>query len=304
MAVIYTIGLLSPFLLATACAIQEIEHQYFPTVPGTTWRMHTTNYLTGGGGNVTVTIEPETTWGGYPTTPWRFRKDHIDSYWAAGQNADLHWYVVPPSYSFGPKPFFNQFLWVLGHDSIDRATGQPSIQVAYRAVQAFPAYALVPKQLVLPYEIHNDQGTMYEISLSPQTFPVTPNPVAVPPYTPGAGLIAQFGSWWVRVQMRTRVPRAVFSKQWREADLTPRHVLQIDYFESSPYQQTGAPAGSVLTDYNLIRESWYFEANVGLVEIRSKQTHAATPSGSAYYDDIDGTSDEMVAPDLLVERMP
>lgn len=280
-------GLLATTLLAN-CEVAVNGLEYWPTTPQT-WRTHTENYLTGGSGNATWAILPASTFGGYPVNEWTIRKDSIDSYWAPGHDANFRWFIVDQSYSYTPQPFWNQFIWGLGHQQLEPRPDGPGSEVIYHSASVYPPYALIGKTMLLPMFVQNDAGHLYTIGLPGTTAP-NPAPASAPP--------ALYYSWWMQARWRVRpaVPRrGPFPAQ------PEKQLLQMDYWEGPHVPNTAA--SGIQTIPVLIRETWYFERGVGLVELRAKIVDTGT-AAPAYPTDADFANDEILHPDQLTVRVP
>ena len=291
-------GLIAPYLVI-GCGAAVDYTQYWPTIPGTTWRMHTHNYLTGGEADVTVTIEAPTTFGGYPVTPWRFRKTSPDAYWGPGGNYDLRWMVVDPTYTYPGDTFFNEFFFAIGHHAIDIATQEVAQEVAYHSRSVYPAYALSLRRAFDTFDVLNDHGQTVSIAGLGTTYPlgtVVPNPtfVGTPP-----GVLIPY-SWWLRIKPLTRTPDADALPGWSETVQGVQHLLRFDFYEAGgPGHDTTA---TIQTADSMLRESWYFQLGIGLVEIRTK---GVIVGGTPYQDDpLNFQGDEIVEPTTITWRVP
>jgi hypothetical protein len=267
--------------------------RYWPTVAGTTWTMHTVNVLTAGSGDVTITIEPQTTWQGIAVTPWLFRKTTSDSYWAPGFDQDLRWYVVAASvFLDAPDRTFNSFFWVLGHHALTRATNTIVYEVVYRAglPSPYPPYPLAPKRCTLPCDLFNDQGQNLWVR--------SPGTVGYSPILLAGDMQGQWSSWWSRSAFVPSIPG------WGDNGGDTEKLLRTDFYEGSvaPFDQR---IGSIVSATYLLRESWYFQRDVGMVVIRTKN-HSVDDGSHPYTDDPDFTTlhdpERVRTPDAVLLR--
>jgi len=278
---------------------------YWVSKPGYAWEYAGKNYLAKDvngqpiASRSRIQIEEETNaCGGIVTTPWRFTKSNMYGYWDpfiysslgwGGRN--MRWFIVAPNYNYGPIPNFNNYFYAIGDkryklsdntDSNFRDVNLNSLIGGYfnytkgTRNPKVPGYVLLPKKLT--------QSLTYQDRFEGESFNLGSSNLN----DTGCGLVMsnvnKYSSWKTReekVQLTINNPGFSYSGE----------ALRVDYFEGEIGLETAK---------NLLRESWYFVNNVGLVKVQVKHFNQyANFSGAAWcIDDNDCLADEMQNPDF------
>jgi hypothetical protein len=232
-------------------------------------------------GNTRIQIEEKRSMCGVPVIPWRFTKDDQRSYWRPGFRQNLRWMIVDKNYQAGSGitsglSHFNNYIWGIRDKRYHMATTNPLRDLGQTtsggyfygtAIGRVPGYNIAPKSVKIPF-VDTAQG---ESSLVPH---------------PDSGCIPNLkvptnsaSSWKVRIEKETRPVQTLRN--------TYTDVLRIDYFEG---------AGSLETA-DLLRESWYYAKDVGVIQILKKTFNNYGGDGSPNcLSDIDCLNDTILNP--------
>ncbi len=250
---------------ATTASDQVNLEEYFQMKPGYLWIYSTKNNVAGVEGVSRIQIEEETVTSGcgIVTRPWRFTKDKREAYWnplISGQsfnysgNANLRWFIVSPSYVYNTMPQFNKYIWGLGDKSYNvfPATGAinplrdipvtiPSRSHLFQTtVGRVPAYNLSLKKLSADF-------SYMDTADNESYYPPSPDLTSCVLKTNAPST----NSWKIRTTADTiSINKGSFAYSGP--------ALRIDYFEGGSGLETGN---------GLLRESWYFVKNIGLVDM-------------------------------------
>lgn len=240
----------------TADPVNVDTSPYLVYEPGFSWIYDSRNFETGEAGTTRIQIEEETNICSIVVRPWRFTKNIQGVYWNVNLARDLRWMIVKPSFTYTEIPVFNNFFWGLGDKNYTRTQSATALRDIFPSALSHahiyrsktgrvPAYNLLKKMIQQNYAyIDRASGESY-----------------YPPVTDigagGCSLLAPAGagitgSWLIRTEHLPAL--AVNGRSYND-------VLRVDYYEG------GTP---LETARNLLRESWYFARNIGLVQIKEK----------------------------------
>jgi hypothetical protein len=268
---------------------------YWMSKPGYVWEYLNSNYLTGTNGSVTrIQVEEETnvcentSIGKVISTPWRITKNSPDAYWDPAPVRDglanQRWQMVSPNNTYPPEPNFNNFYYMIGHKNYSFSPSDDPVndyrninlsglfKATYNTTNPLrspivPGYNYLPKTLPANQTyldtFENEQVT---IKLgSPGDYNttncnmVTINPATNDPNKP-------ISSWKTRVEkdyVTINNPGFQYAGE----------ALRMDNYEGY---------NPLATSQHLLRESWYFVKNIGLVKIVVKHLNNYNNKGSPY----------------------
>jgi hypothetical protein len=208
-------------------------------------------------------MEEKTMLGNLASIPWRFTKENIESYWNGGGTLNLRWYIADAGAAPANMPDYKNWFWGIGDTRYNAPSpmalntlGQRSSGYLYKMTEnSWPTYALMPSSFKVPY-IHN--STLGQLTTASTT------DLANPQLLMNCNGIADCPNhhWKLRIENDM-------------VDINGSHysykgpALRVDYYEITPRLD-----GDKKTDYSrqpfLLRESWFFVKNVGLVMVEQK----------------------------------
>ena len=252
--------------IQTASGPLSVNNNISPYIifePGYAWEYTTTNFRKNKTGTTRIQIEQLVRMCNLNMKPWRFTKSDIDLYWDPSRSRDLRWFAVSPDSSFSQFPNFNNFIWVFGHKVYDRLSTYPlrDIFVGEMGAWAFyqstsgrvPGYNLTKKTVPSDW-VYIDKADG-ESANTPVYFG-----------RDSCNVLSQNTSSPTSWKLRTEKLSSL-----TVGGRTFNDVVRIDYYEG------GAP----INTSGLLRESWYFARNIGLVQILIDTYNNYASDGSA-----------------------
>lgn len=230
---------------------------YYIQQPGAANIYVTENNKTGKTGQTIIQYEDKVRWWNkIDVLPWRYWKDIPDAYWNPKPfneatsimfRQSLRFFVADLDSFFPDVPEFNNYLWSPGHArysfemsgeqiiNSDFAPGKYATGY-YTGVSSgsIPGYIYAPKRFYDTFFLNNKKAVYVQGDVTQMPFQV---------YFPDA---TSLKTWMIRADMQNISINNTYFKYNGPA-------LKIDQYEE-----------------NLLRETWYFVKNIGLVEIRIK----------------------------------
>ncbi len=273
---------------------------YFIYNPGNTYIYKSTNYNSGGVGAVytgltRLQIERETslcygTSNSITVRPWRFTKENDYDYWnpkiynlQQNDNLDLRWMIVSPYYTAAGYNFGN-YYWGIGDK---------------RYTNSYPRawYDISPRDFVVfnNYQINSGSMPPYFVGLKSIAMPSIFYSKAVIGTQGGATLCPTIfkagsatGNWKIRMEKLNNLVINNGSFNYSGEG------VRVDYFEGS--------ATNFMSN-GLLRESWYFAKDIGLVRVKVAHFNNYGNMGTLappYSQSSDCLGDEIENPDVDV----
>lgn len=265
--------------------------------PGYAWIYTTKNNTSGVQAKTRLQIEEITELGDckIKVRPWRFTKEKEAAYWnpeikGAGfrnRNFDLRWMVVDQNYDFKEFPDFNNYIWAWGHKRYQRSDtnpirdvklGSPVDAAKYGTKEGrVPGYNLSLKALPANLEYLNHAKG--------ESAGKRRSELGLPGDCSIKETAGPFSSWKIRTAKDTV---SIDNPNFKYSG----DALRIDYYEGlTPLE----------TEY-LLRESWYFVKNIGLVKILVKHfnRYGGWEGAKNCIDDSDCWADTIESPHVEV----
>ncbi len=285
----------------TSAAKQEEEmidpRDYFIYQPGYTYIFTSQNNIYNQTNRLRIQMEERTLWGNVMTIPWRFTKDAVFAYHhpkrtEADSDTNLRWMIVAPEYSF-PYPLtnFNNFITSVGEKRYLRENIRDidsnrfeKMYITGSTDSQIPAYIL---------------GLRYPISV-PHTYLVDTSAYSTHHETETTPFSGQSLEPFYRLEI-SPLQNWIYRLEMDEVDIQGKffeysgEALRADFFEKSASQS--------MSENWLLRESWYFVKDIGLVKIETKRfntdPHAQLKEPIACNFDADCLNDNMVYPETI-----
>jgi hypothetical protein len=238
---------------------------FIKMVPGWTYIFNSKNNLTGGQtGTTRLQIEQPVSICGINMYPWRFTKDSSYTYWHPvipnsqfDGRQDLRWFIVDPAFNYTPIPALNNYIWGFNYIFYNR---WPDNLGVVAPIQDIQFGGLIKSGL---FQVTSNQAPHYNLSLKEiKQYPYIKKVQTALKQSgdplPGCSLFNPdaTGTWKVRVEAEN----ISISNNEPDSYNYTGPAVRVDYYEG----QTD------LENKDLIRESYYYVKNVGVVKIIGK----------------------------------
>jgi hypothetical protein len=201
--------------------------------------------------------------GSLTVVPWRFTKENSQTYWNGGGNLNLRWYIADAGQSPAGMGGYGNWFWGVGDSRYEMPSGMnlqtvgtyKSSYLYKMTANNWPTYALMPATFKVPYLHDSTLGSLESASLAdlanPQLLTNCNNKADCPNH-----------HWKIRIENDTvNISGSRYKYQGP--------ALRVDYYEITP-RKTAAGAVDLSRQPFLLRESWYYVKNVGLVMVEQK----------------------------------
>ncbi len=245
-------------------------------------------------GRTLIQFEEKVKLGSLTSVPSRFTKEQAAAYWGPTKDMQMRYHVSDFNLAPDNMPYYKDFVWAIGHQAYSfdgknpiqglRSLDPSKLSLTYLYKQTnpkAPTYVMFKNELTAPYIYDSAEGNIGIVDVGEYANPQLLKSCAGENPCPNH-------HWRMRVENDTV---SINGSRYKYSG----PAVRVDYLEISPndpnvsYRKNLGP--------HIIRESWYYVKNVGLVKVESKTFNRWGGSSSTV------SPSSLTDPDFMAERM-